>query len=124
MDDLLQALPGPWKTAVILFMVGVRAGPGGSIWRVDKFTGSEGRELADRISELEEAKNDWGIWRTLITGQMEAIRNDDRHMLQELQELKGQCGSHTTESEEWKRRIQVNEQSIENLWKWYQRQNP
>ena len=127
MDDLLKALPGPWKTAALLFMVGVMAGAGGSFWRVDKFTGSEGRALADRIAKLEERQPvtypppEWQIWRQTITGEINDIRKDDRHLSREFAELKESVREHATVSEDWKRRIQANEQAIDNLWKWYQR---
>ena len=130
MDDILSAIPERWKSAIVLFMVGLLAGAGGSIWRVDKFTGSEGRVLAERIAILEKRVPasfppvDWQLQQqnalNSIRADIESVKSQDRHVKELMAEMKTNCADHNKEAEAWKRRIERNEQSIDNLWKWYQ----
>jgi len=87
--------------------------------------------IDERLSTLEEAvpktfpplewQIDWGTWRTGIIADLNAIKADDRHTQEQLDELRENCINHMEESIEWKQLIKKNEQSIDNLWKWFQR---
>jgi hypothetical protein len=130
MNDILSAIPERWKSAIVLFMVGLLAGTGSSVWRVDKFTGSQGRILAERIAVLEKRipttfpPIEWQLQQqnaiNSLRSDIESVKADDRHTRAMLNEIKSNNIEHYKEAEPWKRRIERNEQSIDNLWKWYQ----
>ena len=130
MNDILSALPEAWRNNALSFMAGgllISVGLGWSgFYRSDPFTGKEGDALADRVTKLEDRQPvtypppDWQIWRQSVTSQMDALRTDDRHSKELIAELRSNCSEHNKESEPWKRRIERNEQSIENLWLWFQ----
>ena len=133
----------PWsretdKTAAII--AAILALLGGDILsstgavRVGKFTRSDfDREIAlrdSRMAKLEDRipdkfpPSDWEIkhntWQNGVQAQLDAIRVDDRAAQKRLDQIYDNCTRHNEEAEVWKRKIEQNATSINNLWQWYQ----
>ena len=140
MGDILSALPEAWRNHAVSFMAGgiimVLVSGWSGVFRADPRTGAEGRAVDSRVDILErdvsEIKGklpeqfppmDWQIWRQTVTANLNDIRKDDRHTVDELNELKADCGKRNDKLEDVELKIQAAEQSIDNLWKWYQRRN-
>jgi len=138
MSDIIESIPETWKNRIIFLLVGVVVGTGGGYFRPGKFTDSQGEQLAVLIkgnaAELAiinkkipnhhpplEYQIQTTTWRNGIEARLNSISSDDRHTQDQVKKLERNCTNHMDESVDWKQLIKKNEQSIDNLWKWYQR---